>query len=146
MRLMNAVIRRRARLSAAFAPQMTVAGSSPSSLDIAEIRHFPVREPASGNLYSLLRLKTRSGLTGWGECRSVGSDDLKTLESTWIGRPAHLYAMIDASTPLAGALDMALLDILGKACNAPVYRVLGGPTRAKVRAFRISHAGGLPYP
>jgi galactonate dehydratase len=30
---------------------------------------------------------------------------------------------------------MALLDIAGKATNAPVYRVLGGPTRNKVRAL-----------
>jgi len=27
--------------------------------------HFPVQEPASGNRYSLLRITTRSGLTGW---------------------------------------------------------------------------------
>jgi galactonate dehydratase len=144
MRVMNAVIRRRARLSAAFAPQVSVAGSRPSSLEIAEIRHFPVREPVSGNRYSLLRVKTRSGLTGWGECLTAGAEDLKTLESAWIGRPAHLYAMIDASTPLAGALDIALLDIVGKACNAPVYRVLGGPTRAKVRALGSPMPGDFP--
>jgi galactonate dehydratase len=30
---------------------------------------------------------------------------------------------------------MALLDLVGKACNAPVYRVLGGPTRNKARAL-----------
>jgi galactonate dehydratase len=144
MRHMNAVIRRRARLSAAFAPQIKVAGSRPSSLEITEVRHFPVREPVSGNQYTLVRVKTRSGLAGWGECRSVAGDDLKAVESMWIGRPAHLYAMIDPSTALAGALDIALLDILGKACNAPVYRVLGGPTRAKVRAFGSPMPGDFP--
>jgi galactonate dehydratase len=30
---------------------------------------------------------------------------------------------------------MALLDIAGKVTNAPVYRVMGGPTRAKARAI-----------
>jgi galactonate dehydratase len=128
----------------AFAPQASLAASGSTPLEIAEIRQFPVREPVSGKEYSLLRVTTRSGLTGWGECASVVNDDLKVLTSAWIGRPAHLYAVIDASTPLAGALDIALLDILGKACNAPVYRVLGGPTRAKVRAFGSPMPGDFP--
>jgi galactonate dehydratase len=142
---MNVVARRRlVRLSGAFAPQSAAAVSNPSALDIAEFRHFPVREPVSGNRYSLLRVKTSSGLTGWGECPSVTSDDLKRLESAWIGKPAHNYAAIDASTPAGGALDMALLDILGKACHAPVYRVLGGPTRSKVRALGFPFAADFP--
>ena len=136
--------RRRVRLSAGFAPQSAASVSSPAALDIAEFRHFPIREPASGNLYSLLRVKTGSGLTGWGECASVNSDDLKKLEAAWIGKPAHNYAAIDASTPAGGALDMALLDILGKACHAPVYRVLGGPTRSKVRAYGSPSAADFP--
>src|SRR5207253_11420447 len=85
------------------------------------------------------RVKTRSGLTGWGECAYAAEQDARALEKEWTGRPATLYAAIDSSSPLAGALDMALLDILGKACRAPVYRILGGPTRHKVRAFTESN-------
>jgi galactonate dehydratase len=102
------------------------------------MRWFPIREPVSGNRYTVLRVKTRSGLTGWGECAQVGEQDASSLERDWLGKPATLYAAIDRSSPLAGALDMAMLDILGKACKAPVYRVLGGPTRHKVRAFTDS--------
>ncbi len=117
------------------APQTAASVSKPAALDIAEIRHFPLREPVSGIRYSLLRITTRSGLVGWGECGYDSTADLKTLQSAWIGKPANAYATIPSSTPFRAALDIALLDILGKAANAPVYRVLGGPTRNKVRAY-----------
>ena len=39
---------------------------------------------------------------------------------------------------------MALLDILGQACHAPVYRLLGGPTRNKVRAYGSPFAANFP--
>ena len=135
-----AIARRRARLTGRFVPQ--VAAAVPRSEDhaIAEVRWFPVREPVSGNRYAMVRVKTRSGLTGWGECAQASEQDAAALEKTWIGRPATLYAAIDGSTPLSGALDMAMLDILGKTCRAPVYRVLGGPTRHKIRAFTDSPA------
>jgi len=135
---MNRIINRRMRLSVAFAPQ-TAAAKTDTGDSITEMRWFPVREPRSGNRYTLLRMKTRSGLTGWGECAHAAEQDSRALEKDWIGKSATLYAAIDSSSPLAGALDMALLDILGKACRAPLYRVLGGPTRHKVRAFTDSN-------
>ena len=115
-----------------------------TALDLVEIRVFPVEEPVSRKRYSLLRVKTRSGVTGWGECAANGSADVKALEAAWIGKPAHTYAAITTATPMGGALDMALLDIVGKVCKAPVYRVLGGPTRNKVRAFSSPFVGGFP--
>jgi galactonate dehydratase len=136
---MNHTISRRTRLSVAFAPQAAAAKPGAGEHTVAEMRWFPVREPVSGNRYTVLRVKTRSGLTGWGECAQAGEHDTKALEKDWLGKSATLYAAIDPTLPLAGALDMALLDILGKALRTPVYRLLGGPTRHKVRAFTDSN-------
>ncbi|MDQ2948267.1 MAG: hypothetical protein M3Y27_20410 [Acidobacteriota bacterium] len=140
---MNPTIIRRMRLGVGFAPQAAVAKPEAGEHTIGEMRWFPVREPVSGTRYTILRVKTHSGLIGWGECAQAAEQDSKALEKEWIGRSATLYAAIDRSSPLAGALDMALLDIVGKACRAPVYRVLGGPTRHKVRAFTKSNVAGF---
>jgi galactonate dehydratase len=131
------------RLTSGIASQAAAASAPAAGHAIAEMRWFPVREPVSGNRYTLLRVRTRSGLTGWGECAHAPETDTTALEREWTGRSATLYAAIDRTSPLAGALDMAMLDILGKVVRAPVYRVLGGPTRHKVRAFAASEAGGF---
>src|SRR5690349_2811871 len=107
----NLSTHRRARVLRSLAPQIGAAAAKPGELDITEIRHFPVREPVSGSRYTLLRIKTRSGLTGWGECSFDPAADLKALESAWVGKPAHTYATITPGTPFAAALDIALLDI-----------------------------------
>jgi galactonate dehydratase len=126
------------------APQAAAALAKPAALDITEIRHFPLREPVSGNRYSLIRITTRSGLTGWGECGYDPNADIKALQSAWMGKAANMYATIAPSTPFRAALDIALLDIFGKAANAPVYRVLGGPTRNKVRAYSSPRSQEFP--
>jgi galactonate dehydratase len=138
------ITQRRARLRTNLAAQTAAAAPTAAALDITEIRHFPLREPVSGNRYSLLRVTTRSGLTGWGECGYDPNADVKALQSAWMGKPANAYATIAPATPFRAALDIALLDILGKAANAPVYRVLGGPTRGKVRAYSSPFSQQFP--
>ena len=39
------------------------------------------------------------------------------------------------SSPALAGLDMAMLDLVGKFTKAPVYQVLGGPTRNQARAL-----------
>ena len=108
---------------------------STASAEITEIRAYPIREPRSARSYAIVEVRTKSGLSGFGECRAVTAPDLATARAYWIGRPATAYAVVGPHTGLSGAVEMALLDITGKLCHAPVYRVLGGPTRAKVRVL-----------
>jgi galactonate dehydratase len=53
-------------------------------------------------------------------------------------------------THVISAIDMALWDITGKAWGVPVYRLLGGPTRDKVRVYPTPKAHktgtGGPHP
>jgi L-alanine-DL-glutamate epimerase-like enolase superfamily enzyme len=37
--------------------------------------------------------------------------------------------------PVAAAINIALLDLYGQQAKAPVFQLLGGPTRFKVRAL-----------
>jgi galactonate dehydratase len=125
---------RRARLSGIIAAQ--VAAAAPDSrLEITEIRLFRVREPVSHRSYSIVRVRTRSGLTGFGEGPPVPDSQFAPTQQYWMGKPATSFTTTGPVLPLSGAVDMALFDIIGKTANAPVYRVLGGPTRNKVRAF-----------
>jgi len=94
----SGIARRRVRLALGLAPQAAAAAPQGGEHAIAEMRWFPVREPASGNRYTLLRVKTRSGLTGWGECPQAPEHEARALEKAWVGRPATLYA--GATVPL----------------------------------------------
>src|SRR5580698_6128838 len=89
---------RRSRLKDVFLAQAAVSNSETAHA-ISEMRWYPVREPVSGNRYAVLRVKTRSGLTGWGECAQAPEQDSKALEKEWLGKPATLYAAIDRSAP-----------------------------------------------
>jgi len=128
--------RRRARLTGLIAAQVAAAQPAGAArLEVTALRLLPLREPVSGRSYVVLRVTTRSGLTGFGECAQATAADLRQAEREWVGRPATSYVTLNRPSPLSGAIDMALLDLVGKACKAPVYRVLGGPTRNKVRAL-----------
>ncbi len=133
---MPAVIeRRRALLLAQARAQPGAAATGPHA--ISGMRAFQMAASQSGPGYVVLQVRTASGLTGYGECRTLSSAELKSTADAVEGRAATSYEVLDPLVPrvVRAALNMALLDILGKATNAPVYRVLGGPTRNKARAI-----------
>lgn len=104
---------------------------------ISEVRAFQMVSAGSEKAYVILQVRTESGLIGYGECNSLSGSELKATNQAVVGRAATSYQVLDGLVPTAvrGGLNIALLDILGKAANAPIYRVLGGPTRNKARAI-----------
>jgi len=95
----------------------------------------------------LVELRTDEGLAGWGQCsgsvesapqiierqyapRLIGQDprDWQRLWSEMGGLTGGHYGIISG-------LEIALLDLAGKAAGWPVYKLLGGAFRDKVRVY-----------
>jgi galactonate dehydratase len=126
--------RRRPLLRFAESPAPAAIATSPHA--ISEVRGFQMSS-GLGNSYVVLQVRTQSGLVGYGECNSLSGSDLRATNQAVVGRAASSYQALDGLAPPAvrGGLNIALLDIVGKATQAPIYRVLGGPTRNKARAI-----------
>ena len=104
-----------------------------------------------------LKIHTNAGITGLGEPLLEGraltcQAAVKEIEPYLIGKDPravvhhwqaiYRHAFYRGGPLLTSALsgvDQALWDIKGKALGVPVYELLGGPTRNRVRVY--SHAG-----
>jgi len=132
------VMLRRSRL-AAHLPAFQAAVTSDSPLAITRLHTFPVREPVSRRVYTIVKIETRGGLTGYGECGSIPAEQIAQTVSLIQGMPATSYEVVrkklGAIPGMQAAVNIALLDIVGKQAKAPIYRVLAGPTRNKARAM-----------
>ena len=117
-------------------------------MTITGIAQWAVAEPG-GRRYVVLRATTDAGVAGYGEAPATPDaqtavDRLKR-ELAWLrgANPARIL-QIDAKlegSQARGAVNIALMDILGKSAKAPLYEALGGPTRNKARAM-AAVAGG----
>ncbi len=90
-----------------------------------------------------LRVTIAEGLAGLAPLGAFTAEEFQQATRGVTGHPATAWAHLAAQLPesLAGPLNIALLDIVGKFSRAPVYQILGGPTRNKVRV--MARAGNL---
>jgi len=131
---------RRARLTALAAPQAALPGRTSPQLEISALRDYRVREPVSGRSYTVVKLQTRGGLEGFGECAGVTPAELARVLDAVRGKEATQFETVrhqlkSAAPGITAALNMAMLDVVGRFVKAPAYQVLGGPTRNKCRAL-----------
>ena len=120
-------------------------------MKITEVRATP---PVGPHEWTFVRVDTDEGLSGYGEmpirCR-VHPDDLAQVREALVGRRPHDVEPLVA--PLLGSfhparnlglvhgVEIALLDLVGKILGVPVYVLLGGKFRGRVRMYADSHGG-----
>ncbi len=133
-----------------------------SSIKITALKGFRVGTKA------YLKVETNHKIIGWGEVTGLEPDVAVALAGSLFQlldgenptRIEHLWQKVYRAhrdmrggpfmTHTLSAIDMALWDITGKLWGVPVYRLLGGPARNRIRMYptpRAQKAGtGGPHP
>lgn len=121
--------------------------SSPSDLRITDMRFVNIEG------YTLMKLYTNQGLVGYGEVRDAASKTyalvLKRIilgenpcQIDKIFRRIKQFGQHSRQAGGVCAVEVALWDLAGKAYGVPVYQMLGGKFREKIRMYCDTDAGG----
>src|SRR5687768_636592 len=104
------------------------------------------------NSWVFVKISTDAGITGWGEmlkddakaCAAgalevgdylIGQDPLRVVFHWQAIHRGAFYRGGPIKTAISSGIDQALWDITGKAYGVPVYQLMGGPTRDRVRVY-----------
>ena len=107
----------------------------------------------------IVEISTDEGITGWGECygpaavakavvdtqlkaRVIGRDPFD-VEAIWEDLYNRIkdYGLTGMTISAISGVDIALWDIMGRAVNKPVHKLLGGAYRSEV----VPYATGLYF-
>jgi galactonate dehydratase len=128
-------------------------------LKITEVKLFIVGQPhavgwGSGQAHNrvLVKIYTDEGITGLGEAFHsledpiegavrkfrrwlLGQDPTRIIYNWQAIYRGMRYPLGTATLAALSALEQALWDIAGKTCGLPVYKMLGGPSRDRIRVY-----------
>jgi L-alanine-DL-glutamate epimerase-like enolase superfamily enzyme len=131
---------------------------APSDLKITDLRYTTISNGtgATNARNVIVRIDTNQGLYGLGEVRD-GADARFALflKSRLLGlNPCNVEMIFKIIKQFGGhgrmgggvsGVEMALWDLAGKAFNVPVWALLGGRYREKIRLYSyIPNSGGVP--
>ncbi len=126
------------------------------NLKVTKIESFVLK-----NTWVFVKISTDAGITGWGEmlkddakaCAAgalevsdylVGQDPRKVAHHWQAIHRGAFYRGGPIKTAISSGIDQALWDITGKAYGVPVYKLMGGPTRDRVRVYgTVSNVTGV---
>jgi galactonate dehydratase len=145
-------------LNGAVLPKRTNAAAigQKEQIKVTKIESFVLK-----NSWVFVKISTNSGITGWGEmlkddakaCAAgalevsnylVGQDPTRVAFHWQAIHRGAFYRGGPIKTAISSGIDQALWDITGKVYGVPVYKLLGGPTRDKVRVYgRVDEKTGV---
>ena len=136
-------------LHAAWGAKQTDAAqvSSKDNIKVTKIETFVLK-----NSWVFVKVSTDAGITGWGEmlkddakaCAAgalevgdylIGQDPRRVVFHWQAIHRGAFYRGGPIKTAISSGIDQALWDITGKAYGVPVYKLMGGPTRDRVRVY-----------
>lgn len=113
------------------------------------------------NSWVFVKISTDAGIVGWGEmlkddakaCAAgamevarylVGQDPCRVVHHWQAIHRGAFYRGGPIKTAIQSGIDQALWDIKGKVYGVPVYKLLGGPTRDRIRVYgQVSEKTGV---
>jgi L-alanine-DL-glutamate epimerase-like enolase superfamily enzyme len=118
--------------------------SEPSALKITDLRVAVV--VGAPMTCPLIRVDTNQGLVGWGEVRDGANETYAlVLKSRILGEnPCNVDKIFRKIKQFGGparqaggvcGIEMAMMDLAGKAWNVPCWQMLGGKFRDRVRLY-----------
>src|ERR671939_304010 len=125
-------------------PQNVNTHSKPSDLKITDMRVLTIaRAPMT---CPIIRIDTNQGIYGLGEVRDGASKNYALMLKSRIlnENPCNIDRVFRKIKQFGGparqgggvcAVEMALWDLAGKAYNVPVYQMLGGKFRDRIRCY-----------
>lgn len=136
-------------LDALFTAQRTdAAAAGPNdNIKVTKVESFVLK-----NSWVFVKVSTDAGIAGWGEmlkddakaCAAgalevgrylVGQDPCRVVHHWQAIHRGAFYRGGPIKTAISSGIDQALWDIKGKVYGVPVYKLLGGPTRDRVRVY-----------
>jgi galactonate dehydratase len=132
---------------------------------VTDVKTFLVH-PGTGKNWLIVKVETDAGIHGWGEAYTQADRDtaievhIHQMRRYLIGRDpfaikhftnvmyldwAGKRGAMDSYCAVSG-IEQALWDIVGKAAGQPVYNLLGGPCRPKIRVYANGWGGGARTP
>jgi galactonate dehydratase len=125
-----------------------------AGLTLTGYRIYRVTE---GPRWVLLKLLTNEGIAGFGELTWHGTQGpmhvmrlKELLDQFMLGRSPYVIEELWSqlylrphsrrhsctfTTPALSAIEIACWDIIGKACNQPIYNLLGGKVHSRLRSY-----------
>ncbi|MAG35418.1 MAG: mandelate racemase [Dehalococcoidia bacterium] len=134
-------------------------------MKVTDVKTFLVH-PGIGKNWLFVKVETDAGVHGWGEAYTQADRDhaivahVKQMRRYLLGRDpfqikhfttvmyldfAGKRGAMDFYSALSG-LEQALWDIAGKALNVPVYNLLGGQCRDRIRVYANGWSSGADSP